>query len=225
MKNHLLLTFFLLLHAQLGSAQCNLKEYSRIFKEANGLKEKGQFIEAKNRYEAAKIYACDQKALDAADGAVDKLFEQINQLRKQADSLALTGYTNDLVYKSTIALERGDRTSAFRLAEFAYRYLDPNNPSVRVALLQALYYNDNPDHVPLPWASNLKGLMASVASIALSQDGKKLAVGSTNNIVKIWDLESGKDMLTLSMPVPAEDHVIFMVSYVAFSPDGKKLVT
>ncbi len=69
-----------------AQAQCNPKEYTRIFSEANTLQEKGAFIEAKNRYEAAKIYACNQKEKDAADERVDALFEEMERLRKQAQS-------------------------------------------------------------------------------------------------------------------------------------------
>ncbi|HRI60372.1 MAG TPA: hypothetical protein PK228_11630, partial [Saprospiraceae bacterium] len=87
MKNKLLFALILLLVAHAGWTQCNPKEYTRIFSEAQALQEKGQFIEAKNTYEAAKIFACNQKEKDAADAAVDRLFEEIERLRQRADSL------------------------------------------------------------------------------------------------------------------------------------------
>ncbi len=214
----LLLTLF----TYTGWAQCNPKEYKRIFAEAVALQQKGAFIEAKNTYEAAKIFACNQKEKDAADGAVDALFEQIELLRILADSTAnanrqqaLTAYANDLAYKSTIALRDGDRTTAFRLAEFAHRYVDDDNLNVTNALVQALYYNENPAHLPLPWTSTLSGHTASVNSVAFSPDGKKLATGSWDKTAKIWDLEQGKHILTLS------GHTSF-VNSVAFSPRRKK---
>jgi len=130
---------------------------------------------------------------------------------------ALTAYSNDLAYKSTIALERGDRTTAFQLALMAHRYVHKDNPNITRALLEALYYNV-PNRPPLPWASNLEGHTYHINSIAFSPDGKKLATGSVDNSAKIWDLESGKQTLSL-------DGHTNNVTSVAFSPDGKKLAT
>ena len=50
MRNQLLFPLLLLLAARLAQAQCNPKEYARIFNEASALQEKGEFIDAKNRY-------------------------------------------------------------------------------------------------------------------------------------------------------------------------------
>ncbi len=195
----ILITLLLLASGFQVYAQCNQKEYTRIFNEAVVLQGKGEFIDAKNRYEAAKIYACGPKDVDKADKAVDALFEQINRLRKQADSIAsvnrrqtLTAYANDLAYKSQIALERGDRTTAFRLAEFAHRYVVEGSGNVTRALVEALYYNDVTDHAHLPWTATLSGHTAGVTSVAFSPDGKKLATGSMDKSIKIWDLASGK---------------------------------
>ena len=131
---------------------------------------------------------------------------------------ALTAYANDLAYKSTIALERGDRTTAFQLAVMAHRYVQTDNPNVTRALVEALYYNDVPAHTPLPWSAALEGHTSYVFSVAFSPDGQRLATGSEDNSAKIWDLQSGKQTLSL-------DGHTSSVTSVAFSPDGQRLAT
>ncbi|MEO6037693.1 MAG: hypothetical protein ABIQ93_04710, partial [Saprospiraceae bacterium] len=139
--------------------------------------------------------------------------------QEKAEQAARTNYANDLVYKSQAALQDGDRTTAFRLAEFAYRYADAGNPKVLQALIDALYYNDNPVHAPLPWAWNLEGCTDSVQSAAFSPDGKRLATWALDNTTKIWDLASGKAIR--AFPVAGTNGIDDM----AFSPDGKRLAT
>ena len=67
----------------------------------------------------------------------------------------------------------------------------------------------------------LKGhsdLFGGINSIAFSPDGKTLASGSTDNTIKMWQLSSGKELLTLT------GHSDQICS-VAFSPDGKTLAS
>ena len=136
-----------------------------------------------------------------------------------AQKTTLTVYANDLAYKSTIALRDGDRNTAFRIAEFAHRYVEADNPSVVQALIDALYYNDNFDTTTyLPRVTNLEGHISTLTCVAFSPDGKLLATGSKDKTAKIWDLSSGKALINL------EGHTQ-PISSVAFSPDGKKLAT
>jgi hypothetical protein len=147
----------------------------------------GDYIQAFEYYNSAKDY-CPEKG-KVVDGLVQGIILQIDKDKRHA-------YANDLVYKSEIALERGDRVTAFRLAEFAHRYVDDDNLQVTNDLVQALY-NDHPTRPPFPWVSNLKGHSDWVSSVAFSPDGSRLAMGSSDGTAIIWDLERGKAILRL----------------------------
>jgi WD40 repeat protein len=64
----------------------------------------------------------------------------------------------------------------------------------------------------------LRGHSRTVMSVAFSPDGKRIATGSIDKTAKIWDTESGKELLTL------RGHSNTVES-VAFSPDGKRIAT
>ena len=57
-----------------------------------------------------------------------------------------------------------------------------------------------------------------VLSVSFSPDGKTLASGSADNSIKLWDVQTGKEIATL------QGHDDF-VSSVSFSPDGKTLAS
>jgi WD40 repeat protein len=56
--------------------------------------------------------------------------------------------------------------------------------------------------------------------VAWSPDGKRLA-GSGNSIARVWDAETGKELLALGLRGP----YLGFVPSVAWSPDGKRLAT
>jgi WD40 repeat protein len=62
----------------------------------------------------------------------------------------------------------------------------------------------------------LRGLALSVFWVAFSPDGRRFATASMDKTVKIWDLQTGQELLTL------KGHTHFVTS-VAFSPDGRRL--
>lgn len=141
------------------------------------------------------------------------------RLKNKAERDRRHAYANDIAYKSQIALRDGDRTAAFRLAEFAQRYVEADNSNVVHAIVEALYYNDNPDSTKRGlWNYNLEGHEAAVLSVAFSPDGKLLATGSDDNSARIWDVAAGKTILK----IPCDSSPVLSV---AFSPDGKTIAT
>ena len=64
----------------------------------------------------------------------------------------------------------------------------------------------------------MRGHSGSVNGVAFSPDGSRLATASDDKTAKVWDVETGKELLTLRGDSSA-------VRGVAFSPDGKRLAT
>src|SRR5689334_1715478 len=66
--------------------------------------------------------------------------------------------------------------------------------------------------------AELKGHTALVYSVAFSPDGKLLASGDFEKIIKLWDFASGKELRELKGHTGP-------VYCVAFTPDGKTLAS
>jgi eukaryotic-like serine/threonine-protein kinase len=65
-------------------------------------------------------------------------------------------------------------------------------------------------------ALTLKGHRSYVRSVAFSPDGRRVASGSVDGTIKIWESATGKELLSV------DDGVVFSV---AFSPDGQRLAS
>ena len=70
-------------------------------------------------------------------------------------------------------------------------------------------------HRPLP---PLKGHVGPVLAVAFSPDGKTLASGGFDMMVKLWNVATGQEVASL------EGHRNWIKS-IAFSPDGALLAT
>ena len=70
----------------------------------------------------------------------------------------------------------------------------------------------------LELVGTLQGHSRDVMSVSFSPDGTKVASGSDDNMVKLWDVTSGECLQTL------EGHSSFVTS-VSFSPDGTKVAS
>ena len=67
-------------------------------------------------------------------------------------------------------------------------------------------------------AEPLQGHTAGITSVAFSRDGTRILTGSRDNTVKLWDSETGAEVLTL------RGHTNGVTS-VCFSPDGNSVLT
>ena len=65
----------------------------------------------------------------------------------------------------------------------------------------------------------LKGHTGNVKEVAFSPDGKRLASTSMDNTVKVWDAQTGQELLSLRSGIRG------YMGPVAFSPDGKRLAS
>jgi WD40 repeat protein len=85
-----------------------------------------------------------------------------------------------------------------------------SSPSGLNALQEALNHRNE--------RNRLEGHQDSVLSVSFSPDGKTLATGSNDNTIKLWNIDSGKEIRTFQGHKAA-------VKSVSFSPDGKTLAT
>jgi len=134
--------------------------------------------------------------------------------------------------ESTIAIAKAREAQARELAAYATGSLS-DDPEKSILLgVQAVNATLQFGQPPVPAAEEalhqailsspvrvtLRGHSDVVSGVAFSLDGKRLATTSQDQTAKVWDAESGKELLTLrGHSGPLEG--------VAFSPDGRRLAT
>ena len=191
-------------------AQNDCPYYNDLIKEANRLWKQGAFEKALNQLSAAREHCPGRsEEVDAQLAAftreITRKYEEAereriraNKKAFEADSIAkvnkkqaLTAYANELASQSQLALRNGNRTTAFRLAEFAYNFLDQDNLNVKRVLAETLYFNEHPDSTNwLPWYSTFPYDGNFVSSICFSSDNKQLALVSGEG-AQLYDIKSG----------------------------------
>lgn len=131
--------------------------------------------------------------------------------------IALKSYSNDLAANSAVVLKAGNRTLAYKIAEFAYKYVDKNNERVLKSYINAKYY-DNSKTNPIPWTSNLIGHTDLISKVAFSPDGSKIATSSYDKSIKVWDVKRSTEIHTLK----GHDDLVLSLE---FSPNGSQLIS
>jgi WD40 repeat protein len=72
--------------------------------------------------------------------------------------------------------------------------------------------------------NDLKAHTHGVSACAVSADGKRFATAGNDNVVKLWDVATGRELRHWDMRLPAQDRGGF-VAALAFTPDGRSLLT
>jgi len=220
----------LLLPVWVGGQDCTIAQYQKILTEADQATAKGQYELAINKLQSAKTCRPEKEVevsrkilvvFDKVNGERQAAIRNAEEARRQqqkAEAEARRIYANDLAFKSQTALQNGDLNTAFRLTEFACRYVDTSNLNVLQALVDAVHHGNNNNLPFLPRAGNIIGHPTDVVSLAYSPDGKKIAVRMGDGGVKIWDWKTG--ILQMAFNGDAYSHFD-----VAFSTDGNRIVT
>ncbi|MFI7049612.1 nSTAND1 domain-containing NTPase [Streptosporangium sandarakinum] len=123
------------------------------------------------------------------------------------------------------ALDRSAQAASREAAAYSQALSDDPEASARLALAAQAIADTDEARVSLaallsrPARAVLAGHTNSVASVVFSPDGKRLATGGGDDMVRIWDVATGKQV-----GAPLRGHTGWVYS-VAFSPDGKRLAS
>jgi WD40 repeat protein/tRNA A-37 threonylcarbamoyl transferase component Bud32 len=154
----------------------------------------------------------DEKALHAQEKEHEANQQRIEAQRQRDEVRALNDRLQRTLYAAhmNLAQQAWDAGGAERAREL----LEEHRPKVGQADLRGFewYYLDRLCH---PELLTFKGHTGELLSVAFSPDGKRLASASRGQTVKVWDAQTGQELLALKGAARS----------VAFSPDGKRLAS
>lgn len=182
------------------NAQCNPSKYAAITNDAKKFLDKGELLMAKNNFESAVIFACSQTEIVYIETEIDKIFNQIDQMRRIADSTAMSSqlltqryFANDLAYKAQLALSEGDCSTSFRLLEFASVFADSLNEKVLQTNSKLFYQHTLSGNGVNPvWRERLK------YGDIVTPDGRFLILVNGTTVLKRGVDEIFADTITVS---------------------------
>ena len=62
-----------------------------------------------------------------------------------------------------------------------------------------------------------------IRAVAMSPDGRRFATVALDNVIKLWDRDSGKELRQWDLHLPVLSDPRLFTSAMAFTPDGKQL--
>ena len=145
----------------------------------------------------------------ASDEAKQEAVEAKAEADRQRDEARLTAYASGM----GLAQRAWEENNVVRARELLEEV--PREAAGRNLRGFEWYYLSRLCH---PEELTLEGHAGSVSSVAFSPDGQRLASGSADQTVKIWDSATGKELFAL------KGHA-GRVTSVAFSPDGQRLAS
>ncbi|MBI4752712.1 MAG: AAA-like domain-containing protein, partial [Acidobacteria bacterium] len=181
-------------------------------------KNEHDFLLASQSGETQQLIAeAEQRRAEEAERRAEAERLRAEEAQKHAEAMELQ--TRQFIYDFDIInaqqIIKIDSKRALELLENQIPKAGPNENTVPDLRGFEWYYLQE----QYPWVlTNLTGHTASVSSVAFSPDGKRLATGSWDNTVKVWDVATWQAVATLT------GHTDSVFS-VAFSPDGNRLAT
>ena len=153
----------------------------------------------------------------------EKALEREAVARTQAEKAEeVAQQQRGLAEESAEDYRRGLYVNTIQLADSKYR--EANISGVR-KLLESCPQDlrgwewDRVKHVSDQSLMSFAAHVGPILSVSLNPDGKRAVTGGWDKAVKVWDIATGKELITL--PGAHEKYI----TCVAFSPDGKQIVT